>query len=450
MNISLNKTDDLNGTITVVIEPADYTDKVAKEIKNFSKKANMPGFRVGKVPASLIKKQYGNQILGDVVDKILQESLSNYIQTEKIEMLGDPIPNKEQTQAEIAEGNTFTIAFDIAIAPKFEVELSKDDKVAYYNVEVSDELVGKQVDMYRQRGGSYDKVESYEDNDMLKGTITELDENGQAKAEGVKAEGVVMLPKYFKDEDQKKIFEGVKTGATVVFNPSKAYNSSEAELASLLKVERDKAVEYRGDFSFEISEITRFVPGPLNQELFDNVFGKDVVKSEEEFKNKIKGEIENQFKKDSDYKFLLDVRTYITEKVGELQFPEERLKKIMLAHVNGDQEKVDANYGKNIEELTWHLIKEKLIEKTGVKVENDDVLEMAREVTRMQFAQYGMISIPEEYIESSVKEMLKNRETVNNLVDRAIEVKLGAAVKDIVTLDEKTVSPEDFNKMFEA
>lgn len=450
MNISLNKTDELNGTITVIIEPADYTDKVAKEIKNFSKKANMPGFRVGKVPASLIKKQYGNQILGEVVDKMLQESISNYIQTEKIEMLGDPIPNKELTQAEIVDGNTFTIAFDIAIAPKFEVELSKDDKVAYYNVEVSDDLVNKQVEMYRQRGGSYDKVDSYEDNDMLKGIITELDENNQAKTDGVKAEGVVMLPKYFKDEDQKKLFASAKVNDVITFNPSKAYNSSEAELASLLKVERDKAVEYRGDFSFEIQEITRFVPGPLNQELFDNVFGKDVVKSEDEFKAKIKGEIEGQFKKDSDYKFLLDVRTYITEKVGTLQFPEERLKKIMLAHVNGDQEKVDANYDKNIEELTWHLIKEKLIEKTGVKVENDDVLEMAREVTRMQFAQYGMISIPEEYIESSVKEMLKNRETVNNLVDRAIEVKLGAAVKDIVTLEEQTISPEDFNKMFEA
>jgi trigger factor len=320
--------------------------------------------------------------------------------------------------------------------------------VDYYEVEVSDEMVNNQVQMYRQRGGNYEKVDSYEENDMVKGVIVELDKKGAAVEGGVNAEGVVMLPKYFKNDDQKKLFAAAKTGETVKFNPFKAYDGSEAELASLLKVEKEKAAEYKGDFNFEIKEITRYVPGPLNQELFDQVFPKGTVKSAEEFTAKIKEQIADQFKKDADYKFLLDMRKYVTEKVGKLEFPDEKLKRIMLANANNDAKKVEENYDKSIEELAWHLMKEQLVEMTGVKVEDQDVLEMGREVTRMQFAQYDMLNIPEEYIENSVKEMLKKRETVDNLIDRAIELKLGVALKEMVTLNKKSVKAEEFNKMF--
>ena len=191
------------------------------------------------------------------------------------------------------------------------------------------------------------------------------------------------------------------------------------------------------------------MPGPFNQELFDTVFPGGEVKSEEEFRAKVKELIANQFKKDSDYKFILDVRKYATEKIGKLEFPDEKLKKILLANANGDQEKVDAQYDKSIEELTWHLIKEQLVEQNEVKVDDGDVKNMAKEVTRMQFAQYGMLNIPDEYLENSVTEMLKKRETVDNLIDRCIEVKLGAALKEKVTLNEKTVSTEEFNRSFE-
>jgi trigger factor len=297
--------------------------------------------------------------------------------------------------------------------------------------------------MYRQRGGKYEKVDSYEDNDMIKGVITELDVETP-----VTAEDVVMLPKYFKNDDQKKLFDGAKVNDIVTFNPSVAYDNNEAELTSLLKVEKADALNHKGEFNFQITEITRFVPGPFNQELFDTVFPGGEVKTEADFRAKVKELIAEQFKKDSDYKFLLDVRKHITKKVGKLEFPEEKLKKILLANT-GDQAKVDAQFDKSIEELTWHLIKEKLVEQNEVKVEDEDVKNMAKEVTRMQFAQYGMLNIPDEYLENSVKEMLKKRETVDNLIDRCIEVKLGVAIKEKVTLKESTVSAEDFNKMFE-
>lgn len=444
MNISVENIDKVNAVITAVVEPADYTEKYEKAVKDTKKKINMPGFRPGMVPTGLIKKQFGVSILADEVNKILQEGLFSYIRENKINMLGEPLPTEENNNVELKEGESFTFKFELAIAPEFKVELGKDDKVDFYNVEVTDQMVENQVDMYRQRGGNYEKVDSYEDNDMVKGVITELDVENP-----VSAEGVVMLPKYFRNDDQKKLFDGVKTNDIVTFNPSVAYDNNEAELTSLLKVDKADALNHKGEFNFQITEITRFVPGPFNQELFDQVFPGGEVKTEEEFRAKVKELIVSQFKKDSDYKFILDIRKYVTGKIGKLEFPDEKLKKILLANANGDQAKVDSQYDKSIEELTWHLIKEQLVEQNEIKVDDEDVKNMAKEVTRMQFAQYGMLNIPEEYLENSVIEMLKKRETVDNLIDRCIEVKLGAALKEKVTLVEKTVSAEEFNKSFE-
>lgn len=444
MNITLENIDKVNAVITAVVEPSDYTEKYNKALKDAKKKVNMPGFRPGMVPMGLVKKQFGISILADEVNKILQEALLGYIRDNKVNMLGEPLPTDDNNNVELKEGESFTFKFDLAIAPEFEVSLSKDDKINYYNVEVSDEMVETQIDMYRQRGGKYDKVESYEDNDMVKGVITELNVENP-----VSAENAVLLPKYFKNEDQKKLFEGAKTNDVVTFNPSVAYDNNEAELTSLLKIEKGDALNHKGEFNFQITEITRFVPGPFNQELFDTVFPGGEVKTEEEFRSRVKGLIAEQFAKDSNYKFVLDVRKYVTDKVGKLEFPEDKLKKILLANAGGDQQKVDAQYERSIEELTWHLIKEKLVETYQIKVEDEDVKNMAKEVTRMQFAQYGMLNIPDEYLENAVKEMFKKRETVDNLIDRCIELKLGSAIKEAVTVEESTVSAEEFNKMFE-
>lgn len=442
MNISLENIDKVNAVITAVVEPADYTEKYNKALKEAKKKINMPGFRPGMVPVGLVKKQFGVSILAEEVNKILQEGLFSYISENKVNMLGEPLPTEENNEVNLVEGESFTFKFELAIAPEFEVSLSKDDKINYYNVEVTDEMVENQINMYRQRGGSYEKVDSYEDNDMVKGVITELNVENP-----VSVENAVLLPKYFKNDDQKKLFEGAKVNDVITFNPSVAYDNNEAEMASLLKVEKEDVANHKGEFSYQITEITRFVLGAMNQELFDNVFPGGEVTTEDEFRSRIKALVSDQFKKDSDYKFILDVRKYVTEKVGKLEFPEEKLRKILAAKAG--EEKAAEQYDRSIEELTWHLIKEKLVEIYSVKVDDDDVKEMAKEVTRMQFAQYGMLNIPDEYLENATKEMFKKRETVDNLIDRCIEVKLGGAIKEAVTLEESTVSTEEFNKMFE-
>lgn len=442
MNISLENIDKVNAVITAVVEPADYTEKYNKALKEAKKKINMPGFRPGMVPVGLVKKQFGVSILAEEVNKILQEGLFSYISENKVNMLGEPLPTEENNEVNLVEGESFTFKFELAIAPEFEVSLSKDDKINYYNVEVTDEMVENQINMYRQRGGSYEKVDSYEDNDMVKGVITELNVENP-----VSVENAVLLPKYFKNDDQKKLFEGAKVNDVITFNPSVAYDNNEAEMASLLKVEKEDVANHKGEFNYQITEITRFVLGAMNQELFDNVFPGGEVTTEDEFRSRIKALVSDQFKKDSDYKFILDVRKYVTEKVGKLEFPEEKLRKILAAKAG--EEKAAEQYDRSIEELTWHLIKEKLVEIYSVKVDDDDVKEMAKEVTRMQFAQYGMLNIPDEYLENATKEMFKKRETVDNLIDRCIEVKLGGAIKEAVTLEESTVSTEEFNKMFE-
>ena len=446
MKITLETADKINGVLTAVVAPEDYQERVKKEIKDIRKKAEWPGFRKGMVPEGLIRKKYGIAILAEEVNKLLQEKLYEYIRENKVNMLGELMPAEGNDKIQLVDGNEMTFTFDIAIAPEFDVELSSKDKVPFYNVSVTDEVVNNQVELYRQRGGSYEKMEEFLDNDMVKGAIVELDEKGNPLEGGIEAEGVVMLPKYFKNDDQKALFEKAKLNDIITFNPSVAYDNSEAEMASLLKIEKEKVAEHKGDFQFTIQEITRYMPGPLNEELFEKIFPGAGITTAEQFTDKIREQINAQYAKDADYRFLIDLKEYLDKKVGDLTFPDELLKKFMRTKAK-DEKDVEENYPKNIEALKWHLIKEKLVEQNEIKVEDSDVVETAKELARMQFAQYGMLDIPEEYIESSANEMLKKRENLDNLIDRCIDDKLIQTAKQIVTLDTKDVTSVEFAKL---
>ena len=448
MNISLQNVDSVSAVLTVQIEKADYQEKVEKALKTLRQKVNMPGFRKGMVPAGLIKKQYGVSVLAEEIDKLLQEKVFEYIRENKVNMLGTPLPKENQVNFETEEN--FEFSFDIALAPEFNVELSANDSVDYYDINVTDEMVDQQVKMYTQRTAKYEKVEDYQDNDMLKGLLAELDENGNTKEGGVQVEGAVMMPVYMKNDEQKAIFNGAKTNTVLVFNPSVAFDNNEAELASLLKVKKEEVADHKSNFSFQIEEITRMIPGELTQELFDQVLGEGKAHNEEEFRAQIKETIAKQFEADSDYKFLIDVRTYLTNKIGKLEFPDALLKRIMLDNnKEKGEEFVAENYEKSLEELTWHLIKEKLVAANDIKVEQGDLTNMAKEATRAQFAQYGMINVPEELLENYSKEMLKKQESVEALLNRVVESKLSETLKGQVTLNHKAVSAEEFNQMFQ-
>ncbi|MEZ5005330.1 MAG: trigger factor [Bacteroides graminisolvens] len=450
MNVSLQNIDKVSALLTIKLEKADYQEQVEKSLKNIRQKAQVPGFRQGMVPMSLVKKMYAKSVMAEEVNKLLSERVYGYIKENNLNILGEPLPNVDkQPQIDFDTMEEFDFLFDIALAPEFKAEVAATDKVDYYTVDVTDEMVDNQIKSYTQRNGKYDQVDAYQENDMLKGLLAELDEAGNTKEGGIQVEGAVMMPSYMKSEAQKAIFAAAKVNDVLTFNPNEAYEGHEAEIASLLKIEKEAAAEVKSNFSFQVEEITRFVEGDLNQELFDLVFGKDVVTTEEEFRAKVKESIASQFVADSDYKFLLDARKVIEAKVGKLEYPDALLKRIMLLNnTDKGEEFVNENYDKSVEELTWHLIKEQLVQQAEIKVEQEDVLNMAKDATRAQFAQYGMLSVPEDILENYAKEMLKKKESIDGLVNRVVEAKLAAVLKGKVTLENKVVSVEEFNALF--
>ncbi len=448
MKISFENPDKVNGLLTLTVETADFQERVNKTLKDYRKKANVPGFRPGMVPMGMIKKQFGEAVKAEEINKLIGEEIYKYVNDNKIKMLGEPMANESQVPVDLSKDAPYEFKFDIAVAPEFKVELSDKDTVDFYTIKVDDDLVNRQIDMFASRAGHYDKVEEYQANDMLKGDIRELDENGNTKEGGITVEGAVLMPEYIKVEDQKKLFDGAKLGDIITFNPKKAYPESDVEISSLLKVKKEEVAELTSDFSFQITEISRFVKSEINQELFDSVYGKDEVKDEKAFREKIAEGLSAQLVNDSDYKFLVDVRKYLENKVGELTFPDALLKKIMLNNNKDKGEKfVEDNYAQSIKELTWHLIREQLVEANGIKIDDNDIKETAKEAARAQFAQYGMTNIPEEYIDNYANDMLKKREYVDSLVDRSIDRKLTAVLKNVVKLEQKEATLDEFNEM---
>ena len=451
MNISFENPDKINGLLTIVVEESDYKADVEKTLKDYRKRANVPGFRPGQVPMGMVKRQYGTAVKVDVVNKFLGEQLQKYVVDNKIKMLGQPLAKEGGEPVDLEKPAPYTFEFEIAVAPEFEAKLSGKDKIDYYDIKVDDKLIDQQVDMFANRAGHYVKAEQYDSTqrDMLKGDLRELDENGNTLEGGVTVESAVLMPEYIKVDDQKKLFDGAKVGDIITWNPRKAYPDNDSERASLLKVEKDKVGEHTGDFSYQVTEVQRFEKAEVNAELWEGVYGKESgIKDEAGFREAIAKGLKGQLEGDSDYKFMQDVRAHVEKKIGKLEYPEQLLKRIMLANnKDKDQEFVDKNYDQSIKELTWSMAKEQLAQAQNIKVEDADVLAAAKEMARAQFAMYGMNNVPEEYVDNFAKEQLKKRENVDRFVDRALDTKLAAALKNVVKLNHKEVDIEEFNKM---
>ena len=448
MNISLENPEKVSGVLTLVVEEADFAGDVEKQLKDYRKKANVPGFRPGQAPLGLIKRQVGAQVKVDVINRLVGEKLYEYIKENKINMLGEPMPHLGEEPVDLDAAAPYTLKFDIAIAPEFKAELSDKDTIVYYDITTDDAIVDKQIEAFASRSGSYQKVDEYQDNDMIKGDIRELNEDGSAKEGGITVSQASMLPTYIKVDEQKALFQGCKVGDIIVFNPKKAYPESNIEISSLLKVSKEEAENITADFSFQVTEISRYQKHAIDQDLFDQVYGEGNVKDEADFRAKVTEGIKEQMVQNADFRFLQDVRKYVEGKIGEVKYADELMKRIMLAN-NKDKgmEYVEKNYEASIKELTWSLAKNQIVEAQKIKVDDADVKAVAIDVTRMQFAQYGMTSVPEEYLEQYAEGMLKNREQVDNLVNAAVDRKLMAALKDVVKLDKKTISFEEFGKL---
>lgn len=321
MKISFENPDKINGLLTLVVEEEDYKNDVEKTLKDYRKKANVPGFRPGQAPMGMIKRQFGASVKMEAINKLVGQQIYKYVQDNNIQMLGEPLTSEKQEPVDIEKDGPYTFMFDIAVAPEFKVALSGRDKVDYYNITVDDKILDQQVDMYASRSGSYEKAEVYQENDMLKGDLRELDENGNTKEGGITVEGAMMMPSYIKVEEQKNLFNDAKVGDIITFNPKKAYPDNDTEVAQLLKIERDSVKDLESEFSYQITEIQRFKKHEVNEELFKLALGEDTdVKDEAAFRAKIAEGLQAQLVGDSDYKFLLDVRAHCEKKVGKLEF----------------------------------------------------------------------------------------------------------------------------------
>jgi trigger factor len=448
MNVSFENPDKINGLLTITIEDDDYKAEVEKTLKEYRKKANVPGFRPGQVPMGLIRRQFGSGVKMESINKVVGEQLQKYITDNNIAMLGEPLASEKQEPQELEKDGPYTFMFDIAVAPEINITLDANDTIDYYEIAVDDALIDSRVETFGYRFGQNVEADNYRYGDVLKGDLRQLDAEGNTVEGGLTVESASVMPKYVKNDDQMKLFDDCKPGDIITFNPSKAYEGSDYELAQLLKVDREKVKEYDGDFSYQITSVQHFEKHAVDQELFDLVFGKDVVKDEKGFRDKIAEVLKAQLALDSDVKFLQDLRKYAEDKVGQLTYPDTLLKRIIKQNnKDKDQEFIDKNYDASIKELNWSLIRNKIAVSQNVKINDDDVKNAACEMAKAQFAQYGMSNVPQEYVENYANELLKKQESLQQFIDRAVDAKLVEALKAVVTLNKKQVTLDEFNKM---
>ncbi len=445
MNIVRNDVDACNATLTLTIEQQDYAEKVDKSLKDYRRKVQMPGFRPGNVPVGLVKKMYGKTILAEEVNKLISEALYNYIKDNKLDILGEPISNETiQKPIDFDNDQTFEFVFDLGLCPEMTIDTTAKDKIPYYKIAVTDEMIDEHIKMHASRLGQYVPAEKTEEASVIKGEMTEITTEG----EPLKVVDALITPKYIKDDKQKKLFVGKKLGAKIKFNPVTAM-TNEYEVSSLLNISKDKVKDYDHDFEYIITEITNHQSAELDQSLFDKVVGEGVVKNLEEFKEKIKEGISGIYVADSDYKFSIDAKEFFIKKNKKAVFPEEFLKRwLKVTNEKMTDETIEKDFDKMLEYLKWDIIKKRFVEKYEIKIEDKDIKDAARQDVVMRFAQYGINNPQEDILNTYVEESLKQKGAFEQFYQQAVERVVISKIKELVAISEKEVTLEEFNKLF--
>jgi len=447
MDITRENIDELNAVLKVQVVKDDYEEKVNEVLKDYKKKANIKGFRPGKVPFGLIKKMYGSSVQLEEMNKIISGGISNYITEEKLEILGDPLPKTEDNEnIDLDTQEEFEFYFEIGLAPEFEVKLTGRNKVPYYEIKIDKKLRNDFLDNYRRRFGTYEDADEVTEDDVLRGDIVKLSDEGEPLGETIKNDSSLSV-KVIKDEIVKKEFIGSKPGVTIEFDIRKTF-PNEHEIAGLLQTDHSQVAGVDGKFRFTVKAINRFRMADVNQELFDRVYGEGTVKSEEEFMNKLDEEIRENLSKESEYKLNLDARNMVIDKTS-FDLPEEFLKKWLLK-TNKDitEEQVEKDFTDFLRDLRWQLIRNKIAKENEIKVEEQDMLNEAKEFTRMQFQQYGIFNAEESQLESYASEILKKEEDYRKIADKVIDDKVINKIKEEIKIDTRKVTTDEFNKLF--
>lgn len=449
MNITKNQIDNLNATIKIELGKEDYAPRVEQALKDYQKKVVVNGFRPGKTPMGLVKKMYGKAMLVEEINKALGEALSNYIKENDLQILGEPLPNEtEQKELNLEEEN-FEFLYDIALSPEVNAKMSKREKVPFYVIKVDDEMIDKQIESVCKNNGTMIPVEEIEGTEYLKGELIELDENGNAKEGGIKNEDASMSVYHMKDEEALNAFKGKKVGEEVKFNAAKAF-PNKTDFAAMLGVTKEDAENAGENYCFIISEIKRYVDAEVNEELFTKLYGEGAVKDVNDFRERVKADIQNQLKGHSEYRFTIDAKEKLIKKNDDVVLPEAFLKRwIVAVNENLTAEEVEKDFEGYRDEFKWQLIKSAIVKEFGVKVEAEDMKKEARQIAAAQLQQYGLYGLTDEQLDGFAVKLLEDEKQRQHLYERALDNKVFEVIRENMKLEEQEIAMADFEKLFQ-
>ncbi|MBX2948586.1 MAG: trigger factor [Crocinitomicaceae bacterium] len=444
MKVVREDIDALNAVLKVEVAPADYETAVKQELDKYRKTAKIPGFRPGTVPFSLVKKQYGKAVLAEELNKLVNKSLYDFIQENKISILGNPIP-KEGTdvKGDFDNPSTFEFEYEIGLSPEVKVNLSAKNKFEYNKVKVDDELIGKQIDDLRRRYGKLGTAEKTSDTDMILGQFVELNEDGSIKEGGILNSSTISV-EFVEDKATKKSLTGLKVGDKVVVDPAKV-SRGERDTAAMLGIKPEQLNAISDKFQITVNEIKRIELAEMNEELFNKLFGEGVVKTEAELKERIAEDLKNMFVNDSD-RLLTKFVYQDLMKNTEVQLPDAFMKRwIKLSNEKPiTDEQIEADYDSYSDNLKWQLIQGEIFKSNDIKLDNEEVIEFTKGLLVNNYAQYGIPAPADDELTKSAMQVLQNKDEVNRIYDMLAESKLTKFFKDTVKLNEKEISYDDF------
>lgn len=449
MDISMQSTSDVSARLTVKVSPDDYKDRVRENLKKIGRTHQIPGFRKGHVSIADLERRFGKEVTADVINDVVYEAVSKFIQEQKLEVLGQPLP-VEVKEIDFKNGNDFTFEYDLALAPKIDFIPDKNLTIPYYNIEVSDEMVNERDQALCRRFGAQVPGEVTEPDALVKGSLMELNADGTVRedADAIQVIAGIVGPKFFTSPEEAAKFADKKVGDKVVFNPYNSCNGNVTELASMLQIPKEVAGNVHADFEMAISEIIVVRPAEHGQELYDEVFGADKVHSEEEYTNELRRMIAGQLSGNSEQLFMYDARKAILEAVGAVQLPDELLKRWLVSRNEGlNEQNIDAEYDRMRDDLIWQLVSDRIAQQLNVTVTDADLLEFAKGLAVQQFAQYGMNNMDMETITNFAQRMLQDKEWGGRIRGDVANARLFAAIKDAVTIDNKSLTLDGFREM---
>jgi trigger factor len=448
MNIIRENIDDINIVLKITVEKPDYEESVANALKDYRQKAVIPGFRPGKVPEGLIRKRFGKSFLAEEVNKVLTKSLSKFIVDEKLQILGEPLPNEEsQKTIDFEKDENFEFVFDIGLAPEVSVILDKNSKYEYFLIKVDDEMIDTRVENYASQYGVNEPVEEVVEKATVKGDFAQLGSDGNELEGGIHPEGILLSVDMIKNESIKTNFVGKKSGDTLVFDPVKAFEDRH-EVGHMLNISHETADKLESEFKFTIREINVYKPAKVNDDLIKLVYGEDSgINTIEEFRDKIKSEIAESLKQSSEYKFAIDTHKALLENI-KMELPEAFLKRwLKIRNENLTDEQIEGDFDNFIKDLKWQIISDIIIKENEIKVEEEEAINFARQIALSQFYQYGMYNVTVEQIDSFAKMMMEKEEEKERIYKKLFENKIMDVVKGKTIIEEKEVSNKEFSEM---